>query len=189
MNLLHRWYCSSDRWAGILQGRLMPWVLDGVDLGDSALEIGPGPGLSTDWLRPRVPRLTTIEVDERLAQSLKRRMDGTNVTVVKGDATSMPFPDGSFSGAVCFTMLHHVPSAELQDRLLADTYRVLQPGGSFAGADSIPNLIWNLAHVFDTRVPVDPDGFAARLKAAGFESVSVDAGSDNFRFRARRPSG
>ena len=101
MNLLHRWYCSSDRWAGILQGRLMPWVLDGVDLRDSALEIGPGPGLSTDWLRPRVPRLTTIEVDERLAQSLKRRMDGTNVTVVKGDATSMPFPDGSFSGAVC----------------------------------------------------------------------------------------
>ena len=116
-------------------------------------------------------------------------MNGTNVTVVTGDATSMPFPDGTFSGAVCFTMLHHVPSAELQDRLLADTYRVLRPGGSFAGADSIPNLIWNLAHVFDTRVPVDPDGFAARLKAAGFENVIVDAGSDNFRFRARRPSG
>ena len=67
-----------------MQGRLMPWVLDGVDLGDSALEIGPGPGLSTDWLRPRVPRLTTIEVDERLAQSLKRRMDGTNVEAFIG---------------------------------------------------------------------------------------------------------
>ena len=67
-------------------------------------------------------------------------MDGTNVTVVAGDATSMPFPDGSFSGAVCFTMLHHVPSAELQDRLLTETYRVLRPGGEWF--ISTPNLAY-----------------------------------------------
>ena len=165
----------------------MPWALDRVALGDDALEIGPGPGLTTDWLRPRAPRLASIEIDERLAQALKRRMDGTNVTVVEGDGTAMPFPDGSFSGAVCFTMLHHVPSAELQDRLLAETHRVLQAGGVFAGSDSIPNLLWDLAHLFDTRVPVEPDSFAARLEAAGFEDVMVEAGGDNFRFRARKP--
>ena len=34
-----------------------------------------------------------------------------------GDATKLSFPDGRFSGAVCFSMLHHVPSPELQDRL------------------------------------------------------------------------
>ncbi len=189
MNLLHRWYCRSDGWARQLQGELMPWVLDGVDLGDGALEIGPGPGLSTDWLRPRIGRLTAIEVDERLALSLKRRLDGTNVTVVAGDATSMPFPDGSFGGAVCFTMLHHVPSAELQDRLLAETYRVLRPGGSFAGADSTASLSWNLAHLFDTRVPVDPDTFGERLEAAGFVEVRVEAGRGAFRFRARKAGG
>ena len=167
----------------------MPRVLRDVDLGENALEIGPGPGLSTDWLRAKVPRLTTIEIDHELAEALKRRMDGANVTAVEGDATEMPFPDASFSSVVCFTMLHHVPSSQLQDRLLAETYRVLQPGSTFAGADSIPNLVWNLAHLFDTRVPVDPNGFAARLESAGFTEVAVQKRSDMFRFRARKPLG
>jgi hypothetical protein len=67
-----------------------------------------------------VPRLTAIEIDERLAASLKMRLAGTNVTVIEGDATAMPFPDASFSAAISFTMLHHVPSSGLQDRLLAE---------------------------------------------------------------------
>ena len=28
---------------------------------------------------------------------------------------AMPFPDGSFSAVLSFTMLHHVPSVTLQD--------------------------------------------------------------------------
>jgi hypothetical protein len=35
----------------------------------------------------------------------------------------MPFTSGRFSAAVCFTMLHHVPTPALQDRLLADPVR------------------------------------------------------------------
>ena len=187
MNLVHRWYCRSPGWAKVVHQYMMPGVIGDKDLGSDVLEIGPGPGHTTDWLRERVPRLTAIEIDARLAASLKARLAGTNVTVVEGDGTAMPFPDASFTGAVCFTMLHHVPSAELQDRLLAETHRVLQAGGVFAGSDSIPNLLWDLAHLFDTRVPVEPDSFAARLEAAGFEDVMVEAGGDNFRFRARKP--
>jgi hypothetical protein len=32
---------------------------------------------------------------------------------------AMPFPDGSFSAVLSFTMLHHVPSVTLQDQLLS----------------------------------------------------------------------
>lgn len=46
-----------------------------------------------------------------------------------------PFRDESFSGAVCFTMLHHVPPAELQDRLLREECRVICTGAVFAGVD------------------------------------------------------
>ena len=186
MNLLHRWYCRSGAWARKLQGAMMPWALEGVELGEDVLEIGSGPGLSTDWLRAKVSRLTSIEIDDRLAASLQQRLGGTNVTVVEGDATDMSFPDASFSTVVCFTMLHHVPSAELQDRLLAEAFRVLRPGGVFAGSDSTPNLIWNLFHVLDTRVPVPPSTFAGRLQAAGFGEVEVERGEEVFRFRARR---
>ncbi len=188
MNWFHRWYCRSEGWRRRLQGALLPAVLRDVELGDEVLEIGPGPGLSTDWLRGRVQHLTAIEIDRRLAESLKRRLAGTNVNVVEGDATAMPFPDRGFSGAVCLTMLHHVP-ARLQDRLLGETHRVLRPGGWLAGMDSTPSLKWNLYHLFDDRNPVDPATFGARLERAGFADVRVEqrAGGSGFMFRARRP--
>jgi ubiquinone/menaquinone biosynthesis C-methylase UbiE len=164
----------------------LPLMLQGVDLGEDVLEIGPGPGVITDLLRTRVPHLTSVEVDHALAQSLARRMEGTNVTVVEGDATKMALPDNTFSAAVSFTMLHHVPSAELQDRLLAETCRVLRPGGSLIGSDSTPSLRWNIYHVFDTRVPVDPDTFGARLEQTGFTDVDVRRFPGGFSFRGRK---
>ena len=56
MNRFHRWYCSSDRWAKTVRETLVPWVLNDVDLGDEALEVGPGPGLTTFEIRERVAR-------------------------------------------------------------------------------------------------------------------------------------
>jgi SAM-dependent methyltransferase len=99
----------------------------------------------------------------------------------------MPFVDGAFSGAVSMTMLHHVPSAELQDRLLAETFRVLKPGGTFVGSDSTVNLKFRIAHLFDTMVLVPPKEFEARLVRAGFVDVAVREGKGAFRFRARKP--
>ena len=186
MNRFHRRYCRSVLWARRLERSVLPWVLGGADLGDDVVEIGPGPGLTTDLVRRHVPSLTAVEVDYRLAASLAARLAGTNVTVVHADATDMPLPDERFSAAVSFTMLHHVPSAELQDRLLAETYRVLRPGGWFLGSDSTPSVLFRLAHVFDTMVPVDPDTFAGRLERAGFGDVKVGSGKGAFRFRARR---
>jgi 16S rRNA A1518/A1519 N6-dimethyltransferase RsmA/KsgA/DIM1 with predicted DNA glycosylase/AP lyase activity len=127
MNRFHRWFCRTSFWKKALADEIIPWALKGVELGDDVLEVGPGPGMTTDILRERAPRLTSIEIDPRLADALKQRLQGANVKVVEGDATAMPFADGSFSGAVSFTMLHHVPTVALQDRLLAEVYRVLKP--------------------------------------------------------------
>ena len=99
----------------------------------------------------------------------------------------MSLPAASFDGAVSFTMLHHVQSAALQDRLLAEVARVLRPGGIFAGSDSVYSTFLRLLHVFDTMVLVDPGTFPARLEAAGFADVSVDTNPYAFRFRARKP--
>ena len=51
MNFLHRRYCNSDEWAEALQRWILPGTVGDADLGDSLLEVGPGPGKSTDWLR------------------------------------------------------------------------------------------------------------------------------------------
>jgi SAM-dependent methyltransferase len=187
MNLLHHWLCRSARWRKTVQQRV-PWVLSGANLGQNVLELGPGPGLTTDLLRLTAQRLTAIEVDPKLAKSLSSRLCGSNVEVVTGDATAMPFSDAQFSGGVTFTMLHHVPSPQLQDKLLREVWRVIAPGGVFVGSDSLQSFRMRLIHIGDTLVPVDPDTFGARLEAAGFEVLELEKNADAFRFHAQRPA-
>ena len=188
MNRLHRWYCQSSQWKQKLENKILPWSLGGVDLGDEVLEMGPGPGLTTDWLRHRCKNITCIEVDPQLANSLNHRVASTSVSVQCGDATAMPYGDRTFSGAVAFTMFHHVPSQELQDRVFAEVYRVLRPGGIFAGTDSTHSFLMRIFHIWDTLVLVDPKTLPARLEAAGFEEIKIEEGDGRFRFSARRLS-
>jgi len=188
MNRLHRWYCRSDRWKNKLETEILPWALKGVELGEEVLEIGPGPGLTTDWLRHRCGSLTCIEVDRNLADSLEQRTAATGVSVQCGDATAMPYSDCSFSTVVSFTVLHHVPSVALQNRLFTEAYRVLRPGGTFAGVDSMRSLLMRIFHVRDTMVLVDPAELHARLESAGFREIMTEIGTGRFRFRAQRPA-
>jgi len=187
MNHLHRWYCRSELWKRTLETEILPWALQGVELGEHVLEIGPGPGLTTDWLETRCRHLTCLEIDPDLARSLKQRKASRGRQVHCGDATVMPYPDGSFSAVVLFTVLHHVPSPEKQNRLFTEAYRVSKPGGVFAGVDSLPSMLMKLFHIGDTMVPVDPGALPARLESAGFCNVTTEIGAGRFRFTARRP--
>src|SRR5215467_15408763 len=103
VNRLHHWLCRSARWRKTIEQRV-PWVLSDANLGQDVLELGPGPGVTTDLVRVSAPHLTAIELDPQLANSLRARLSGSNVEVVTGDATAMPFSDGQFSGGVSFTM-------------------------------------------------------------------------------------
>ena len=58
MNLLHRLVCRSALWRWTVERWVIPWALDGLDPGEDVLELGPGPGLTTDVLRERAARLT-----------------------------------------------------------------------------------------------------------------------------------
>jgi len=188
VNRLHLRYCASRHWARTVAESVLPAALDGVDLGDSALEVGPGPGLTTELVRERVPRLRCVELDGALAASLHRRTARTNVDVVRADATRLPFAAGSFSAALSFTMLHHVPSPALQDGLLAELCRVLRPGGVLAGSDSAgATPLFRLIHLFDVLVPIDPATLGGRLERAGFVDPSVRVAGSRFVFRALRP--
>ncbi|MBN6034302.1 class I SAM-dependent methyltransferase [Amycolatopsis sp. 195334CR] len=172
MNWYHRKLCSSEKWAKHVEDQLLPWSLDGVDLGDNALEIGPGYGANLRVLVDQVPNLTALEIDGQLAGDLQRD-HGTRAKVVHGDGTAMPLPDKEYSSVVCFTMLHHVPTAAQQDRLFAEAFRVLRPGGVFAGSDGIHGLLFRLIHLGDTYNPIPHDSFPRRLAAAGFEGIEV----------------
>jgi SAM-dependent methyltransferase len=183
----HLRLCASAEWAALVRDDLLPWVLGEDELGDYVLELGAGPGLVTDLLVERAPRVTAVEIDERLAMDLRVRMSGRPVEVVTADATALPLPDGRFSSAACFTMLHHIPGRHLQDRALAEIARVLRPGGLLLGTDGEDTPARRALHVGDVFEPIDPAWFADRLRAAGFAEPVVDSNGDRFRFRARSP--
>ena len=189
MNQLHLDLLASPGWQRYLETDLLPWVLGALALGDDVLEIGPGPGLTTDLLRQRTPRLTALEIDDALASALAERLAGTNVEVVHGDATASGFEPDRFTAVTCFTMLHHVPSQELQDRLLGEVHRVLRPGGNFVGTDATDTPALRDLHVDDVFVPVEARSFEQRLLAAGFTGVDVHEAEGRLRFVATKSFG
>jgi len=188
MNEGHLRHLASPEWARYLESELLPWITTAADLGDDLLEVGPGPGLTTDLLRRRAAHVTAIELDERLAGALAQRLAGSNVAVINGDGTDTGLPANRFSSAMCFSVLHHMPSADVQDRLFAELNRVLRSGAAFLGTDSTDSETIRQAHLDDTFVPVPPETLAARLQAAGFTDVEVGALDENhIRFVATKP--
>ena len=188
MNKWHAELLGTPEWAAILHEEVLPVVTHGVDLGDDLLEIGPGPGAATEWLRHRVRRLVALELEPAAADALGARFAGTNVEAVTGDATALPYPDESFDTVGMFTMLHHVPTRGLQDAILAGALRALRPGGTLIGSDSLASDRLHRHHEGDTYYPVEPAAFLTRLQTIGFTAITLRV-AHNLIFTARKESG
>ena len=172
MNEAHQ-ACGGDEWRSMMRS-IVPSAIGDTDLGDDVLEIGPGYGAATDVVSQTVPRLTAVEIDAELVAFLTDRFgDQPHVEIRRGDATALEFDDGRFSGAICFTMLHHVPTIDLQDRLFAEVRRVLRPGAALVASDNLASAELEAGHEGDTYNPIDPATLPARLEAAGFDDVTV----------------
>jgi SAM-dependent methyltransferase len=173
VNPAHLEFCASPAWRQIVEETILPEALKDVHLGGNVIEIGPGPGFTTDVLRTRVDHLTAVELDPELAGSLAKRLSDSNVHVVRGDAGCLDFGDGIFTGAASFHMLHHIETAEAQNRALSELARVLRKEGVLVAADGIWNEGSLAFHEGDIYNPIDPEDLEGRLCEAGFNSVVV----------------
>jgi ubiquinone/menaquinone biosynthesis C-methylase UbiE len=187
MNENHARVCTSPDWAQHIQSDILPAVTRDVDLGKEMLEIGPGPGAATEWLRHKVARLTAVEIDEQAAAQLAARHAGTNVEIVTGSAAGLQFADEAFDSVATFTMLHHVPTLALQNKILSEAFRVLRPGGVLIGSDSLASNGLHHFHAGDTYNPVEPAALLSRLQTLGFGAITVTV-DESLLFTARKPA-
>lgn len=189
MNANHARLCPSPAWAEHMHTEVLPRLTQGCDLGDAMIEVGPGPGAATDFLRRRVLRLTAVELDEVAAAALAQRFAATNVDVVHGDATMLELDDDTFDSAGSFTMLHHVPTVVQQDKLLAEILRVLRPGGLLLASDSLPSETLKRFHAGDVYNPIDPSGLLGRLEQLGYHRACLSTEHDTLTFCAYKAEG
>jgi SAM-dependent methyltransferase len=115
-------------------------LLEHVDLPPHprCLEIGCGQGALVRLLVKRYEaRMTASDVDPRQVALAQARLadlkDRVAFRVVDGRA--MPFEDAHFYAVFSFGVLHHIPGGWRQ--VIAETARVLEPGGWFVFTDLV----------------------------------------------------
>lgn len=92
----------------------------------------------------------------------------------EGDATDLPFPSRTFDAAVT---IHVAMNIAAKDRLYAEAFRVLKPGGRFAVYDVMQgeggDILYPVPWARDPSISfvATPDEVAALLKNAGFRVV------------------
>ncbi len=185
VNENHAQLCPSPKWAAHLREDVLAYVTNLAPLGEMMLELGPGPGAATEWLRHHVDQLVAVESDAAAARLLAQRFVDTNVDVVEGDALKLTYSSDTFDSVGSFTMLHHVASYSGQQLLIQEAFRVLKPGGWFVGSDSLSSNDLHHFHEGDDYLPVDPASFLVRLQAVGFESITIAIDGD-LKFVARK---
>ena len=117
----------SRRSAANSAAHLLPHLEPGLRV----LDFGCGPGTISMGLASAVApgELHGIDMEGsqiEMARAAAAAGGHDNATFHVGDATDLPFEDGSFDVAHCHAVLMHVPQTQA---LLAEVKRVLKPGG------------------------------------------------------------
>ncbi|WP_346384893.1 class I SAM-dependent methyltransferase [Nocardioides sp.] len=100
--------------------------------GRDVLEVGSGAGQCSRWVRTQGGRAYGLDLSRRQLQHSRRIDEASGIVVpsVLGTATDLPFADDSFD--VVFSSFGALQFVSDIDVAVADTARVLRPGGRFA---------------------------------------------------------
>jgi SAM-dependent methyltransferase len=162
-----------------------PTALIDLHPGQTVLDLGSGGGIDVLLSARRVgPTGKVYGVDMTdemlaLARENQRKAGATNVEFLKGTIEAIPLPDQSVDVVISNCVINLSAN---KDAVLREAFRVLKPGGRFAVSDvvvrgDLPADIRRSMELWIGCVAgaLTEDEYATKLKAAGFESVDVEA--------------
>lgn len=105
--------------------------------GARVLEVGCGDGyFLSRFLDYGAAHATGIDLmEERVAKGSAR---DPRLELIAGDASKLPWEDGSFDLVTQFTCLSSVLNADLREEIVAEMWRALAPGGAVVSYDAGP---------------------------------------------------
>ena len=161
-----------------------PTALAKLNPGETVLDLGSGGGidvlLSARRVGPTGKAYGLDMTDEMLAlaNENKRKSGLANVEFLKGEIEHIPLPTNSVDVIISNCVINL--SAD-KDRVFAEAFRVLKPGGRLAVSDvvtkgDVPSEIRKsvLAWVGCVAGALEQDEYRGKLKAAGFEQVDLE---------------
>jgi arsenite methyltransferase len=161
-----------------------PTALAELKPGETVLDLGSGGGidvlLSARRVGPTGKAYGLDMTDEMLAlaRENQRKAGVQNVEFLKGEIEAIPLPDRSVDVIISNCVINL--SAD-KDRVFAEAFRVLKPGGRFAVSDvvvrgEVPAAIRRSVELWIGCVAgaLEEDEYRARLAKAGFEGVDVE---------------
>jgi len=100
-------------------------------------DLGCGTGQTSAALAPFVARLIAVDSSAAMLHAAKRRLQGfPTADLRRGELEDLPIDDGMLDLALLVLVLHHVPEPA---KALAETARVLKPGGRLLVVDMVPH--------------------------------------------------
>jgi SAM-dependent methyltransferase len=161
-----------------------PTALAQLAPGETVLDLGSGGGidvlLSARRVGPTGKAYGLDMTDEMLAlaRENQRKAGLANVEFLKGEIEQIPLPEGAVDVIISNCVINL--SAD-KDRVLAEAFRVLKPGGRFAVSDvvvrgEVPAEIRRSVELWIGCVAgaLADDEYRDKLAKAGFEAVEVE---------------
>jgi SAM-dependent methyltransferase len=161
-----------------------PTALAELEPGETVLDLGSGGGidvlLSARRVGPAGKAYGLDMTDEMLAlaRENQRKAGVGNVEFLKGAIEAIPLPDDTVDVIISNCVINL--SAD-KDRVLAEAFRVLKPGGRFAVSDvvvrgEVPQVIRRSVELWIGCVAgaLDETEYREKLAKAGFEGIDVE---------------
>jgi arsenite methyltransferase len=162
-----------------------PTALAELKPGEIVLDLGSGGGidvlLSARRVGPTGKAYGLDMTDEMLAlaEENKRKSGLTNVEFLKGEIENIPLPENSIDVIISNCVINLSGD---KDRVLAEAFRVLKPGGRFAVSDvvvkgEVPEQIRKNMELWIGCVAgaLSEEDYAAKLGQAGFDTIEIES--------------